>query len=556
MSTESPEHASRAAEELRQGRAAIERKAWAQAYEHLSAADAVAPLHPLDLEQLATAAFLVGETDPSLKLWARAFDQHAHRRDAPRAARCAFWIVLELLNVREQAQASGWLVRAQRLLDTGDHDCPERGLLLVLAARLQAMQGAALEASATAATAAAAGERFDDPDLQAFGRLILAELQAVAGHTASATALFDEIMVAVTVGEVSPVAVGTLYCAVIAGCHAFSDIARAREWTAALSRWCSAQPELVRFRGQCLVHRAEILRLTGEWSEAAREAAEACASANLDDPALGRFVGAAFYELAEIHRVRGDFSAAEEAYRKAAQCGRSPEPGLALLRLAQNRPDVAVASIRRVIGERLDQTARARALAACTEIMISVRDVAAARAAASELGAIADASGARFLRALASQARGSVLLAEGEARAALADLRVGWMAWQELEAPYDAARVRVLLGLACRALGDHDTAELEFEAAGRVFRRLDARPDIERLAALARSPSRAAPPALTARELQVLKLITSGKTNRAIAHDLAISERTVDRHVANILRKLALSTRSAATAYAYEHRLV
>ncbi|HEY7407746.1 MAG TPA: LuxR C-terminal-related transcriptional regulator, partial [Gemmatimonadaceae bacterium] len=176
--------------------------------------------------------------------------------------------------------------------------------------------------------------------------------------------------------------------------------------------------------------------------------------------------------------------------------------------------------------------------------------------AASELGAIADASGARFLRALASQARGSVLLAEGEARAALADLRVGWMAWQELEAPYDAARVRVLLGLACRALGDHDTAELEFEAAGRVFRRLDARPDIERLAALARSPSRAAPPALTARELQVLKLITSGKTNRAIAHDLAISERTVDRHVANILRKLALSTRSAATAYAYEHRLV
>jgi DNA-binding CsgD family transcriptional regulator len=304
------------------------------------------------------------------------------------------------------------------------------------------------------------------------------------------------------------------------------------------------------------VHRAEILRLTGEWSEAAREAAEACASANLDDPALGRFVGAAFYELAEIHRVRGDFSAAEEAYRKAAQCGRSPEPGLALLRLAQNRPDVAVASIRRVIGERLDQTARARALAACTEIMISVRDVAAARAAASELGAIADASGARFLRALASQARGSVLLAEGEARAALADLRVGWMAWQELEAPYDAARVRVLLGLACRALGDHDTAELEFEAAGRVFRRLDARPDIERLAALARSPSRAAPPALTARELQVLKLITSGKTNRAIAHDLAISERTVDRHVANILRKLALSTRSAATAYAYEHRLV
>ena len=548
--------AARADEELRQGRAAFDRREWRQAYLRLTAADAIVPLASLDLEWLAAAASLSGHDHASLELWARAYHHYSRQHDAARAARCAFWIALELLNVGEKAQAGGWLVRAQHLLDEQHGDCAERGLLLVLTARLDAMRGDLATASATAVAAAALAARFDDPDLKAFGSLIVAQMHASNGRPTSALALFDEIMVAVTGGEVSPVAVGTVYCAVIDGCHSLADVERAREWTAALSRWCSAQPELVRFRGQCLVHRAEILRLSGEWTEALREAGELCASRAEDRPAPRSPVGAAFYELAEIHRVRGDFPEAEKAYRRTAQWGRSPEPGFALLRLAQGRVQAAAASIRRVIGEQLTGLARARALAAAVEILIAVRDLGAARRAAGELQQLADATRTRLLRALSSQATGNVLLSEGNAQAALAELRSAWMAWQDLEAPYEAARVRVLLALACRMLEDHDAAELELEAARGVFQRLAATPEIARVQALLQARAPMSAQRLTTRELQVIRLIAGGKTNRAIARQLAISERTVDRHVANILRKLDVPTRSAATAYAYDHDLV
>ena len=381
-------HTRIAAEELRQGRAAFERRAWANAYGHLSSANELAPLDAADLEQLAAAAYLIGKDEVSLDLWTRAHHQRLRHDDPAGAARCAFWIVLDLSIKGELAQASGWLVRARRLLDEGHHDCPERGLLLVLAARLLALRGEMLSATEMATEAAALAERFDDPDLKVFGRLILAQVRARSGDIESAAVLFDEIMVAVTVGEVSPIAVGTIYCAVIEACHASFDLHRAREWTAALSRWCGTQPELVRFWGQCLVHRAEILRLSGAWSQAANEAKQACAAANADTPSLRSTVGAAFYELAEIHRVRGNFDDAEEAYRHAAQFGRSPEPGLALLRLAQGKADVAVSSVRRLLDETRNPMARAAALAACTEIMIAARDLAAARAAADELATL------------------------------------------------------------------------------------------------------------------------------------------------------------------------
>lgn len=539
---------------LRKGRESFAQQAWADAHAMLSAADREAPLEPEDLEKLATAACLIGRDTEAEDLWARAHHDYLRRGDAPRAARSAFWLASGLLNRGERARSGGWLARARRVLDQCGAECVERGFLLLPDALGYIIQGDSARAYAAFCEAGEIGERYGDPDLVALARHSRGRALIRLGEVERGVGLLDEAMAAVEARAVSPLVVGEVYCSVIEGCLEIYDLRRAEEWTTTLSRWCEAQPDLVPYRGQCLVRRAEILQLHGAWAEAADAARRACErlTKGLGQPAAG----SAFHRLGELHRLRGEFPEAEEAYRQASRWGRSPEPGLALLRLAQGQVDAAAAAIRRAVEEARDRRARAGLLPAHVEIMIAAGDLHAARTASSELAEIAADLDAPLLHATAAQAQGSLLLAEGDAQAALEALRRAWAAWQEVGAPYESARVRFLIALCCEALGDRDAAELELDGARWVYEQLGAAPDLARPGPLYRHGRSGVPGGLTARELQVLRMVATGRTNRAIAAELCISERTVDRHVSNILSKLGLPSRSAATAYAYEHALL
>ena len=543
-----------AADTLERGREALRRQAWADAYALMSAAQRNAPLEPEDLERLALAAYLVGNDDDCAAAWLGAHQGFARRGEVRRAARCAFWQACGLLFRGELAPAMGWIARGRRVLEAAPQDCAERGWLLLLTALPVMFEGDAGSAYVAFVQADEIAERCGDLDLAMFARLGRGWSLILQQHVTEGMALLDEVMVAVVAGELSPILTGIVYCSTIEVCQSVFDLRRAREWTGALSRWCDAQPDLVPFRGNCLVHRCEIFQLQGAWHDALDAARRACDL--LAPPPVWDSLGSAYYQLGEIHRLRGEFALADTAYRQASRAGRDPEPGRSLLLLAQGAGDAAAASIRRVLDETPDPVARAKVLPAYIDIMLAANDVDAGRVAVDELRRIADELGAPYVRALAAHAAGAVLLAEGDARAALVELRGAAAMWRGLDVPYQVARARVLLGLACRQLGDSDGAGLEFDAARGLFEDLGATPDLAQLRRLSGSRSPRPDDGLSPREREVLALLATGKTNRAIAAELFLSEKTIARHVSNIFAKLALSSRAEATAYAYKHGLV
>lgn len=537
---------------LHRARRAYDRSAWRDAYELFSLVDGETGLPAADLERLAIAAFLTGRETEFERTLGRAHRAYRDAGDCPRAARCAFWIGLLLFLSGKSSAATGWFAQGRRLLAQVGGKRVEEGYLLIPVAEQHLQSGAADRARVVAREAAELGVRLRDRDLVAAARHIEGRALLEMGRIEEGFAVLDETMVEVTSGGLSPMMTGLIYCSVINCCQRVHALGRAREWTAALGRWCQDQRQMVMFTGTCLVHRAEILQLQGAWSAALAEARRVCEERA---QGLGSF-GAALYQQGEILRLRGELDAAETAYRSAGRAGAETQPGLALLWLARGRTRAAAAAIERVLDETTEPLERARFLPAQIEIQLAARDHAAARAACAELGRIAARFRIDVLRAAAAQARGAIELAGGHPREALVRLRLAWKEWQALEIPYAAARTRELLGLACRALGDRAGGRIELEGARAAFAGLGAAPDVARVDALLAHRAGAGLKGLTRREVEVLRLIAGGRSNKGIGETLALSVKTVERHIGNIFTKLDVPSRAAATAWAYENEVI
>lgn len=517
---------------------------WGEHYRQCAARDAEHELDVGELERLATAAYMTGRDEEGFAAWGRAHQRCLAEGDVAQAAMFGVRLAQGLGFKGDIARSCGWVDRSQRLLNDADLDCVERGFLEHAAGMCRIFaDGDIAAAHAAFGRAAKIGERFRDRELLTLARMGEGRCLIYLGEIGEGLALLDEAMVSVEACEIPPMAVGDAYCTVIDACYELFDLRRCEQWTDSFTRWCVAQGGLVLYRGHCLLHRAELLMLHGDWSDAVTVAREACA--RLAEPINPATLGGAVYVEGELHRLRGEFTMAEEAYERANALGCQPQPGMALLRLAQGRADVAAAQLRRRLAEADQPIDRARILCAAAEILLAAEDVVGARAAADELSSVATQLGSPLLRAHAELATGSALLAAGDAAGALMALRHAVAAWIEQRVPHEQARTRLLIADACEALGDPESAEMERRAANSTVKSLiGAGVNIESTAGL------------TARETEVLALVAQGKTNRAIATELCISEKTVASHLNHIFTKLGLTSRSAATAYAFQHDLV
>lgn len=537
-------------EDLIRARETFERREWVAAYDALSELDPET-LTGDDFAQLATAAALLGRRNDSVQALQRAYQLNLDAGETLAAVRCAFWLAMSLVMSGETAVGGGWIARAQRLIDDVSDDVVERGYVMLPVMVRHIFSGELDSAFKLAVSITEYGRRFSEPDLLAMGLCSQGRMLLYEGRVPEGLAHLDEAMVGVAAGEVSPIFSGHVYCTMIEGCQELSDIARAAEWTTALTTWCDAQPGMVLFTGQCAVHRGQIMRLHGAFAEALDEFDLAVKRYVLQDtpPAAGL----AMSERGDVLRIRGDFQAAEEAFDAAVHFGHEAQPGLALLWLARGRQSAALGAIRRLLAEPRNPVHRSQLLPAGVQILLAGGETDQAAALADELANLAESFACAAQRATAGHAVASVALARGDAAGAVTQLRVASRLWTELGATYEIARCRTLLGRAYQLLGDLDSAQTELTAVRRTFAELGAVPAEREVSQLLQP---AAPGGLTAREVEVLRLVARGRSNNEIAAELVVSEKTVARHLSNIFGKLDVSSRTAAAAFAFEHDLV
>jgi len=536
-------------DDVDRARDAVEHEDWAVAYEGYSTADP-SRLTSEDLERFANAAWWLSRFDEADATWQRAYAAYADAGRHPAAAYVSIRLCFEHMFRDEPSVGMGWLMRAQRHL-SGEPECFQHGFLALGQSAVAANTGDPHEAVALAVRATDIGQRFGHRDLIALGIHGQGLALIASGDVPRGMALLDEAMTAVVAGELSAHYTGVILCNVLDVCLDLADIGRAGEWNEAAKRWCESLPEEAPFPGICRVNRAAVAGMRGAWREAEAEASRASQELTFNPAAAGR----AFYETGEIRRRIGNVAGAEEAFARARELGVEPQPGLALLRLDQGKTAAALTSLRLAVdGEPGPTPRRARLLAALVDAAVAAGDLDTARGASAELDAFADAVATPAFDATASASAGHVLLASGDVVGAIERLRHACAIWNELRLPYEAALARTRYGLAVRAAGDEDGARLELRASLAAFERLGAAPDAARTAALLPGMAEL-PGGLTRREAEVLRLVASGKSNRDIAAELVISEHTVARHLQNMFAKLGVSSRSAATAFAFEHDL-
>ncbi|WP_308298868.1 LuxR C-terminal-related transcriptional regulator [Streptomyces sp. GESEQ-35] len=539
---------------VQQARDAVAREAWAEAYRLLSGASA--RLTPDDFAAYADAAWWTGRIEESITARMKAYAGYVAAGAERRAGYCAWMLFYEHQLAGRTAVAAGWLRRARRHLKA-EPECVEQCYLAWMEAEEAAARGAFDEALAVARRMAEIARRCGSPDLHAMSVQTQAGVLLDQGRVAEGLDLLDDAMCSVMAGELSSFFTGWIYCLGLQRCMASVDLARAAEWTDAAMKWCAAMPAENNFRGLCRVHRVEVLELRGRWPQALDQAVRTCAELL---PNERRTAGEAFYVAGDIQRRRGDLAAAETAYERAHELGRDPQPGLALLRLAQGRAEASATALRLALaGDGQDRLGRCRLLAAQVEISLALGRSDEARTTAAELDALARdwqrrrESHTTLLHAVAASAGGAVAYADHDLDRALPLLHRALSLWLALDVPYEEAQVRMTLAAADRTAGDDEGARMELRAARATFERLGAVPDARRAAALLGSAGEQR--RLTEREVQVLRLVAAGATNRAVAAELTISEHTVARHLNNIFAKLDVNSRAAATAYAYQRGL-
>ena len=461
-------------------RNAAERHSWREAYDAYTGSDD-SGLTPDDQEQFADAAWWTGKIDEAIGLRERSYAGFSAAGDRLGAARLALTLSWDHLNRGAFAVSRGWFANAERLLE-GQPEAREHGFL-ALSRGITTLfaegniEGALPELERAHDIAARTGDR----DTQVLALVGKGRAFVQRGDVEQGLAILDEASTSAVSGELRPYATGLVYCATITSCQHVGDYRRAAEWTEAASRWCE-QEDMNGFPGACRIHRAEIMRLRGDWPEAEKTALAACEEVHDFD----RLVTAGgYYEIGEIRRRRGDFAVAEEAFRTANELGRSPQPGLALLQLAQGKVDSAVAGVTRRLAEMDEPLERVRMLPALAEIALAAGDLDTARSAAAELQQIVDSYKIGDRRAPAFDATvnltlGQIELARQDWDDASRDLRRARDEWQEIGAPYETAQARMLLGIAFRHQGDEHAATLELQAAQTTFERLGAKLDEER----------------------------------------------------------------------------
>ena len=523
---------------------------WAQACEEFAAADRADQLEGDDLERYAEAAQILGRGVEAIQLLRRAFNLRVSAGELDRAITSAFWLFQALIINAEFARARGWAAQVRRSMPEVDN-----GWFLFTEAYFMIAAGDYDQAAHLLARAADLGSRRRETDLIAFATTVWGRALIKAGRLEEGLSRLDEAMLPVVERDTSPRATSMVYCSAIATCHEAREFGRAREWTHALGGWLDSLPRLGgAYFGNCRIYRAYLMCLRGSWQEALQEVAFVC-----DDLSgnYGQLVaGHAHYQLAEIHRLLGHHPEAEASYRRAAALGGQTQPGLCLLRLTQGEVDKALLGIRRALAETPGQLDRLDLLAAAVTVMLAAGEIDAARQAIAELATTAAVYTTPGVQAELAAARGAVALGDGDPATALPLLRSAARFWREIDAPHAVATVSVLIGLACRAVGDEDAAQVEFEFARSTFARLGAQPDLQRVDELLHPTQAIGPSGLSAREIEVLRLVAAGRTNHAIASELYVSERTVHRHISNIFDKLGVHSRTAAASYAIQHHIV